>query len=482
MKMETPRARPLVAILGGGLSGAATAFHLARTLPPESVEIVVVEPRPTLGGGVAYSSDDPAHRINVPAARMTLVSDDAGHFMAWLASERRCLSPGTLTLRGDFFPERRIFGEYVASSLAPYLASGAIRHVRATAVSAARIGARTLVDLSDGSSIAADFLVLAMTHPLPGVPRELRCVAASPRLIANPYDNRRIAAIGPTERVLIVGTGLTSADVVASLCRRGFWGEFVALSRHGLRSRGHGPVLRKSDVDFARHPARTAGALVRRIRESVAADAAFGHGWHATLDRVREQGPAIWQGLEPGERARLLRHLRAFWDVHRFRVAPQVEEVLDAQVRRGRLAYVAGRLVSVTETPEGIHVAYRRRGARELVMDRFDSVVVTTGPAHGEVLAGNPVLRALAAEGLVRADPLGLGILTARHCRAVDAEGVASPTLFVAGPLARGHVGELMGVPEVTVHAEAVAASLAERIRAREHAGAAAPLRVAAAE
>ena len=140
MKMEQPRRRPVVAILGGGLSGAATAFHLARSLPPQSVDIVVVEPRERLGRGLAYSTTDPAHRINVPASKMTLISNDLGHFMAWLAAERRALSPGTLTLRGDFFPERQIFGEYVGACLAPYLASGAIRHLRAAAVSAATAG------------------------------------------------------------------------------------------------------------------------------------------------------------------------------------------------------------------------------------------------------------------------------------------------------------------------------------------------------
>ena len=133
---------------------------------------------------------------------------------------------------------------------------------------------------------------------------------------------------------------------MASLCRRGFWGEIVALSRHGLRSRGHGVVARRSEVDFARHPAPTARALVGRIRSAVAADAAFGHSWHGTLDRVREQGQGAWRGLSAGERARLVRHLRAFWDVHRFRVAPQVEEVLDAQVARGKLTYHAARLVA----------------------------------------------------------------------------------------------------------------------------------------
>jgi uncharacterized NAD(P)/FAD-binding protein YdhS len=465
MKMETPRRRPVVAILGGGLSGGATAFHLARALPPGAVDIVVVDPRPTLGAGLAYSTDDPAHRINVPASKMSIFSGDIGHFMAWLAAERRCLSPGTLTLRGDLFPERRIFGQYVASCLEPHLASGAIRHVRVSAVSATRVGERYLVDLSDGSSIGADFLVLAMTHPLPGLPAELRDIADSPRLVTDPYDNRRIAAIGPTERVLIMGTGLTSADVIASLCRRGFWGEFVALSRHGLRSRGHGVVARKSEVDFARYPAPTALALLQRIRSAVAADAAFGHTWHATLDRIREQGHGAWRGLSFRERGRLVRHLRPYWDVHRFRVAPQVEEVLDAQVARGKLAYVAARLVGASEAPDGIVVQYRRRGSHEVVTDHFDAVVVTTGPAHGSVLRVNPVLRALAADGQVRPDPLGLGLFTADHFRAIGASGTASSTLFVCGPLARGNVGELMGVPEVTAHAEAVAERLARQLR-----------------
>ena len=268
--------------------------------------------------------------------------------------------------------------------------------------------------------------------------------------------------------MLIVGSGLTSADVVASLHRRGFWGQVTALSRHGLRSRGHGVVARKSEVDLAERPARTARALLKRIRDAVAADAALGNSWHATLDRVREQGQDAWRALDAQERARLVRHLRPFWDVHRFRVAPQVEEVLNAEVARGRLTYVAARLVRATEIADGIAVEYRPRGRTETVTGRFDTIVVTTGPAHADAITTNPVLRAMAADGLLCADPLGLGLRVSEHCRAVDRTGAVSPTLFVAGPLARGHVGELMGVPEVTAHAEAVARSISTQLAAQE--------------
>ncbi len=264
--------------------------------------------------------------------------------------------------------------------------------------------------------------------------------------------------------MLVVGTGLTSADVVASLDRRGFRGDIVALSRHGLRSRGHGDVARKSEADF---PAPTARALVRRIRDAVAADAASGQSWHATLDRVREQGQDAWGALDARERARLVRHLRSYWDVHRFRVAPQVEEVLDARVARGTLTYVAAHLASATETPDGIIVEYRPRHTSEIVTDRFDNVVVTTGPSHRDALRTNPVLRSMAADGLLSPIP------SAWDCWCPTA---AAPSMLRARCPGRssspdrspaGHVGELMGLPEVTAHAETVAAALSARISAR---------------
>jgi uncharacterized NAD(P)/FAD-binding protein YdhS len=282
--------------------------------------------------------------------------------------------------------------------------------------------------------------------------------------VADPYDNGRVAEIGAEERVLVIGTGLTSADVIASLARRKFRGAITALSRHGLRSRGHGAVRRASEADFARAPERTAVGVLRRVRAAVAADGTRGQSWHATLDRVREQGDAIWSALGPAERRRLVRHLRRFWDVHRFRIAPQVEAALAEQVTAGRLGFIAARLVDAREEADGILVRYRARGDAEIRTERFDTVVVTTGPDHSDILRSNPVFRSLAEAGLLDADPLGLGLKVTGRCRTVARDGTASETLFVAGPLARGDVGELMGVPEVVRHAERLAALLAGRL------------------
>jgi uncharacterized NAD(P)/FAD-binding protein YdhS len=85
---------------------------------------------------------------------------------------------------------------------------------------------------------------------------------------------------------------------------------------------------------------------------------------------------------------------------------------------------------------------------------------VTTGPAHANIFRTNMAIAALGQLGLVRLDPTGLGLETDPQGYAVGASGRSTASIFVSGPLARGSVGELMGIPEVTAHAERIAAEI----------------------
>ena len=58
----------------------------------------------------------------------------------------------------------------------------------------------------------------------------------------------------------------------------------------------------------------------------------------------------------------------------------------------------------------------------------------------------------------------GLGVLVDRRHRAVARSGAAADTLLIAGPLARGTFGELMGLPQVSRDAELVAAEILARL------------------
>jgi uncharacterized NAD(P)/FAD-binding protein YdhS len=90
-----------------------------------------------------------------------------------------------------------------------------------------------------------------------------------------------------------------------------------------------------------------------------------------------------------------------------------------------------------------------------------DWIVNCTGPGHRSVVATQPVLRGLAEMGGLQADPARLGILVDGDSRVVKADGSAWPNLFVAGPLARGTHGELMGLPQVNTQPREIAGMLA---------------------
>lgn len=461
-KLHGPR--PLtVAIIGGGLSGAAVAYHLAGLT---EADVVVIEPRADLGRGMAYATPDPDHRLNVPDHKMTLRSDRPEDFRRWLhTAEAPSLPANSARLSGEIFAPRAVFGTYVAAQLAPLQLAGRLRHVQARVISVGRTDRYTL-GLSDGGKVVADIVVLATTHPNAGLPRELAGLAGDPALIGDPFADGALAGLAEDARVLIVGNGLTSADIVASLHRRGHRGQITALSRHGYRSMPHGPVQAETTADFAHTPAWTALELLRQVRVALAQDQALGLTWHAVFDRLRAQGPAIWAALPEVERRRFLRHLRSLWDIHRFRIAPQTYEANQQMQRLGRLVSLGARIVSATPgSPVKLSLQARHNATRFTVA--VDRLILATGPAHGGIIAATPALSDLAALGLLQPDPLGLGLLTAANGQAVPVSGAADGTLLVAGPLARAAVGELMGVPEVITWAEHIAREVAGQVVAR---------------
>jgi uncharacterized NAD(P)/FAD-binding protein YdhS len=459
--------RQTVAIIGGGFSGAVLAHQLVRRAPGQ-FRIVVVEPRSSLGGGVAYSTADPAHRINVPSSRMSFVPSDPCHFDRWLKAEGALREdPEAVLPDGRAFPRRATFGRYAAETIEPYVLSGEIEHRcrRAEAVRQKEGGYE--VELSDGERIAADHVVLAATHPSPSPPRALESLRGDPRMIVDTQDRAALDRVAPDARVLIVGCGLTMADIVASLAARGHRGKITAVSRRGLLSRGHADVAGEFG-EFRFPPSRTALELLRRVRRTVRAAESQGRPWQHALDAVRAQGAVIWAELPESERRKIARRLRAFWDVHRFRVAPQVERVIERLRAEGALTVLKGEPVRAAARADAFEVEIRLRGGLRLAAD-YDVAALATGPAHRKLPETSPLIGQLVRDGVVSLDRIGLGLATDETSVALDQDGRPSASFWIAGPLARGAFGELMGLPEVARHAELVAGQIlrAEDVRAR---------------
>jgi len=460
-----PGRRLSVAIIGGGFSGAAVAFHLLREARP-GLELTLVEPAAQLGRGLAYATPSDSHVLNVPAGRLGLDPAHEAGFIDWLQAQ------GLPFAAPDFVP-RRWLGAYVASELervaAQAGAAGAVfRHVRAAVESVVRNRPPYELLLADGTRLAADHVVLATGHLPPNPPALAGGVRwCDAGMVTDPWRGAAAADLAPDAEVLLVGSGLSAVDVVAQLRDGGHRGRIHLLSRRGLLPQPHRVHEARPPVGL--QPVAELGdelrlrRIVAAVHGWIAEAEAAGANWRDVMASLRPWTPHLWQRLSVRDRRQFLRHLQPFWDTHRHRVAPAVHERLQALLASGALRVHAGRLRAVERRADGrLGVTWRARGAadeRVLVVDR---VINCTGPGGDLARAADPLQASLRGAGVLSADVLGLGLLVDAALRPIDASGVPAEGLHYVGPLLKAQRWEAIAVPELRVHAR----DLALRLRA----------------
>jgi uncharacterized NAD(P)/FAD-binding protein YdhS len=450
----SPRGQSLrLAIIGGGFTGVALATHVLKS--GVSVSVEAIEPSAKLGRGAAYGTIDPDHRINVPSDRMSLFSVDPAHFTRWLFDNKWLPDAESIDPLGRCYPPRRAFAAYVEDMLARIAGRcrprASLRHRQTRAVTLARENQGFRIGLEDGDSLHVDRVAICTGHK-PGAPcRVSEDAARHPRFMANPWALDSLNALRKTDSVLIVGTGLTMVDVVATLARRDHRGPIAAVSSKGLLPCDHGQFVDGLDLFEGARP-RSALELLRLLRTTIRQrDGEF--DWQSIVDALRRCLPEIWPALPPRERLRVVRRLLPFWEVHRFRMAPQAAAVVARLTSQGRLAVQRARVIELDEQ-NGSLVARIRHPDGAIVEKAFDAIILCSGASRN--IRDNLLLANLVDQGLAQADDVGLGLRVDGVSRLIDARGATQPDLFAFGPITRGTFGEMTGAPDILRQIERV--------------------------
>ncbi len=249
-------------------------------------------------------------------------------------------------------------------------------------------------------------------------------------------------------------------DYVLSLLRNGHRGQIVAMSRRGLLAKAHRRTdamrIDESDVPFG----AGASQLLRWLRGRIASHMTDGGDWRSVIDAIRPYTQRLWQELPYSSRRRFLEHARAWWDVHRHRMAPEVETRLARTLETGRLALVAAKVTGIEPNADGALVRYRRRGKSENSSLQVGLIVDCTGIVKDPRATGNPVIQRLFEQGLARTDALQIGLDVAEDCAVVNRNGIPSRRLFAVGPLTRAAFWEIVAIPDIRNQCAELAARL----------------------
>ncbi len=454
-----------IAVIGGGASGTLVAAQLLRSTRAEQARllhrrlasVLFLEGGGATGRGIAYGTRWESHLLNVRASNMSALPDDPGHLVRWAG-----VAPGT------FVPRTRYgaYVEHVLDEARDAAAPGALFQRTRDAVTDVLVtGDGVTLTGASGLRYGCDAAVLATgffgRNRWPGIPGA----------IGNPWAAGALESVPLDEPVLVLGTGLTMVDVALALEDRGFRSTILAISRRGLLPNVHAtmptppaivgaelarPIELAPPTELARPTAR---ALVRAVRERVAAFARDGRDWREAVDSLRADTPRLWQALPLAEQRRFFRHARAYWEVARHRVAPEINQRLDALALRGTLRMQRARLVDLRADEAGLRAVLRTPDGG--VQSRlFGAAIDCSGPFEDYRRIDDPLVTALRVRGLARPHPLGMGWETAADGALIDDAGRASTRLFTLGPPRRGDLFESTAIPEIRVQAAALAARL----------------------
>jgi len=450
-ELHSPRPRfrtaTRVAIVGAGFSGTMLALNL---LEQADVEVLLIErDRHRMGAGVAYSSSESGHLLNVRAGNMSAFADRPDHFCNWLAARGLGCDAAFVT--------RATYGRYLREELAAAMEKHGrrLKLVDDAVLDIEERGGQVTLGLVNGGLIEADRAVLAIGNLPPHDPPAINGARLpAHRYIGDPWASAFEDGLEKDASVLVIGTGLTAVDVILRLVAHGHEGPIIALSRRGLRPHRHLEGLPRPQPVLAK-PSPDLSELVRWAR-----DESRDRDWRLVVDSIRPITQMMWASADGEKRARFLRHLRPFWDVHRHRLAPEVADRIDALVASGQLRFRAGKIAEVTADRDALAVSWLPRGEEQGVVSHVQRMINCTGPQGDLLRSSDPLVKRMLGARRIRPDALRLGLDIDRDGHVVDAQGRASEHILAIGPMTRGDLWEVIAVPDIRIQVSALARRL----------------------
>ena len=239
-----PKSAPeSIAIVGGGFSGLMTAVNLVR-LSKRPLHVTVINCRRPTGRGIAYSTRRPEHLLNVAARNMSAFPDEPDHFLRWLRTRSEFDTTPEIELRERFIP-RMVYGDYLRSIMHHHLQSAGSMTPVTTEFLAGEVldiepeGERAVIHLTDSTPVEAERVVLALGNEPPAALPGSQALTEHPAWMGDPWQPLEQRLPGQGESIVVLGTGLTTVDVIISLRALGWVDSIHVVSRHGWFPNSH---------------------------------------------------------------------------------------------------------------------------------------------------------------------------------------------------------------------------------------------------
>jgi uncharacterized NAD(P)/FAD-binding protein YdhS len=372
---------------------------------------------------------------------------------------------------GEAYLPRKCYGDYLAELLQDTLRRYKQHSVEIIIdeVVEVRSKAASHIDIvsAAGDEWRTDACVLALGTSTP--PDPLRWSLddfVSERFFRDPWTPNIVPTLVQSDTCVLIGSGLTTLDVVTALDDHGYRGSIHIVSRSGLLPLAHTACHTPPQCNDLETVLKT-GSDIRKVFRQVRLMAAHASrnsaDWQGVMDILRPHIPSLWQQLGSAQQRRFLRHVRRYWDHHRHRVAPAVRNRFDRLVANGQVQIHHARVGDVQRRHTRRKPLELSLHARAGSIDKLeaDYIVNCTGPAFISCDTTQRVVQKLRDAYPSVIDPLGLGLNVDSDMRLCIPKQQAP--IFTLGAPLKGQLWECTAVPECRQAVARIVETLAAR-------------------
>lgn len=435
-----------IAVIGGGFSGVAVCFHIAKEIKSDrQVQLTIFEPNEILGQGIAYATKHTSHILNVIADNMSIDPDDSQNLTHWLKQNNYPY------LGTDFIP-REIYSYYLKDTLDKELKSKPqinFKHAKDKVIKI-KFNELNCYDLvtAGGKEIKFNQVILAMGNTLSSA-------ADTPFIAPWHQDSYKDASL--LNSVCIIGTGLSAVDVILALEDYGFKGSYTLVSRRGKLPESHRRVEGQEnevneivDQIFKCKDLRKSITIFKQAIEN-------GIEWRAIIDALRPLSYSLWQNLSEKQQNQFLRLVRPYWDSLRHRIPNKSYKAVQKLKEYARLKIIRGGYAGFNETSEGIYL--RLRGNKSDI-GPFSRIYDCKGLWSNINKVNDPLIKNIIKDNIAIPDRHKLGIKTEPNGKVLNTNLNSLQGLYTLGTLRRGQLWESVAVRELRQQAKDIASSV----------------------
>ncbi|MCU7729692.1 FAD/NAD(P)-binding protein [Actinoplanes sp. KI2] len=464
---------PQVGVVGMGATGVGVFVELTRSLiangQAAGATIHLFEPRDEIGAGVAYSTPEDCHLLNMRAVTMSLDPADPDDFVRWM--QARPDRPDS-----DEYVPRRLFSVYLREHFDAAVAAARAARIKVevhhSVVSDCWEGGGQVHLIAGVDRFALDYAVLGVGD-LPSTDYLEFCKL--PNYVHSPWQGSGLRDVPRDARVGIIGTSLTAVDVLLLLRKRGHRGPITAVARRRSLPKVQGPRMThelrhvtrerlaeltcgwsrrlslpqvaglfRAELEDALGPLDWDAVFTeaqqpfhQALRHDVARAEQGETAWYYILDATSEIIPELWHWMTPLARAHFLEEHLSTWAMFRHCIPLLSGRRLLAMADAGGFEAFSG-LQTVSHDPgREVFELAGSHGAGPYRHD-VDYLINATGTGFALERSDSALLQNMLMRGDVRPHRLGGIDVDFDAMQVVRRDGSTAERTFFVGPLTRG--------------------------------------------